>query len=120
MRATFLHRLVLALLPASIVSFVGVSVIWGDSGLLARHRLADELQRANGELAALDRENQRLIRELQLMEQDPLVLERLVAEELGWGRSDAVIVRFDDADGPDVLWPPRVPASASPDPGEIR
>lgn len=91
-------RTLLVLLPAVLMVSVGVSTIWGESGLLARHQLERELVEANAELAAIERENQRLIRELRLMDEDPAVLERLVAEELGWGRADATIIRFVDAD----------------------
>lgn len=80
---------------------VGVSTIWGESGVFVRRELARELLQANTELAAVERENQRLIRELRLMDEDPAVLERVVAEELGWGRDDAVIIRFvDEAPAP--------------------
>jgi len=72
------------------------SAIWGQSGLVQRHRLKVQLQTASAELATLERENQRLLRELQLMEEDSVVMERMVAEELGWAAPGATIYRFDD------------------------
>lgn len=89
-------RVLLVVLPAVLMASVGVSTIWGESGVFARRQLARELFQANAELAAIERENQRLLRELRLMDEDPVVLERIVAEELGWGRADATIIRFVD------------------------
>jgi cell division protein FtsB len=79
-----------------ILATLAASVVWGESGLLARRHLAERLDRSNQDLAAIERENQRLIRDLRLMEQDPAVLERLVAEELGWAREGTTLYRFED------------------------
>ena len=91
-----LQRVVLALVPALVIASLAASAIWGESGLLVRPPRGPRLATANDELAAVDRENQRLLRELRLMEQDPVLLERVVAEELGWGREGAVLYRFDE------------------------
>lgn len=91
-------RVLLALLPAIVMASVGASTIWGESGLLARRQLERELVEANAELAAIERDNQRLLRELRLMDEDPVVLERMVAEELGWGAEGATIIRFVEGD----------------------
>jgi len=85
----------MALLPAIILASLAASAVWGDSGLIARQRLADDLQRSNAELARTQRENQRLLRSLRVMEEDPRVLERLVAEELGWARAGTTLYRFE-------------------------
>lgn len=91
-----LHRVLLAVIPALLIGAVVVSAIWGDNGLLARYQLQVELESNQAELAALDRENQRLLRELSLIERDPVVVERILADELHWGREGAVLYRFDD------------------------
>jgi cell division protein FtsB len=88
------HRVLLAVLPALVLVVIGVSAIWGESGLLARNRLQQRLEQANEELAALERENQRLVRELQVLERDPIALERVIAEELEWAQKGTVIYRF--------------------------
>jgi cell division protein FtsB len=85
--------------PAAVLVAVGVSAVWGESGVLERHLLMDRLAEANAELAAVERENQRLYRELVLLEQDPRVVERLVADELGWARTGTTVYRFDAEDG---------------------
>ena len=89
-----LQRVLLSLLPAALIIGLAVIVIWGDSGLLVRERLRAELQSSFEERAALDRENQRLIRELRHMREDPIVLERRVADELGLTREGSILIRF--------------------------
>ena len=77
---------------------VAASAVWGESGLTARHELRAELRQANSGLAEIERENQRLLRELTVSDRDPIVLERMVADELGWSHEDATLYRFDEAD----------------------
>ncbi len=89
-------RLLLSVLPALLLLTVAASVIWGDNGLLVRHQLRAQLADAQGELAQLDRSNERSLRELRQMDADPVSIERRVADELGWGREDALLVRFED------------------------
>lgn len=96
LRTTFAHRLVLAVVPAAILVVIAASAIWGDSGLLVRYELAARLLEANAQFADVDRENQRIVHELVSMEEDPVVIERVIAEELGWARDGAVVYRFDD------------------------
>jgi cell division protein FtsB len=80
-----------------VLASIAASAVWGESGVLARHALRARLERANDDLAALDRENQRLLRDLSVMEQDPVVLERIIAEELGWAREGSTVYRFEPA-----------------------
>ena len=89
-------RLLLSVLPALLLAAVGTSVIWGDNGVIVRHQLDAQLDASHSELARLERANEVALRELKLMESDPVVLERMVADELGWGREDAVLVRFSE------------------------
>lgn len=97
-RTPLLHRLLLSLLPATVLVAVAVSAIWGDSGLLARTALRKRLEDSNARVAELDRDNQRILHLLSSMDRDPLVLERMVAEELGWARPGTTVYRFDPAD----------------------
>lgn len=89
-----LQRAILSLLPAVLLLSFAASAVWGDSGLLARERLAERLVASNAELARIERENQRLLRDLRLMDRDPAVLERLIADEIGWSTEGTLIVRF--------------------------
>lgn len=88
------RRLLFAGLPTLLIATVAVTTIWGEHGLLQRHALERRLEAANVELATVERENQRLLRELSLMERDPVVLERVVAEELGRAREGSTLYRF--------------------------
>ena len=94
-RTPLLHRVVLSLLPAMVLVGMAVSAIWGDSGLLARAHLRARLTAANDGVAELDRDNQRILHILSSMDRDPLVVERMVAEELGWAREGSTVYRFD-------------------------
>jgi len=94
-KPSLFQRALLALLPALVIASLAASAIWGESGLLARHELRADLDKANHTLAATERENQRLLRELRLMESDPVLLERVVAEELSWAREGDTLYRFD-------------------------
>lgn len=92
-----LSRIMLSWLPAVfIVGLAGVA-IWGESGLMVRDRLEVQLAASLEERAAMDRDNRRLLRELRTMEEDDVVLERVVAEELGLVQPGSTLVRFHDA-----------------------
>jgi cell division protein FtsB len=95
-KPSFLQRALLVLLPALVITSLAASAIWGESGLLARHQLREQLALENAGLAEVERANQRLVRDLRLMERDPLLLERMVAEELSWGREGDTLYRFED------------------------
>jgi cell division protein FtsB len=92
-------RLALTLLPAALLLAVGASALWGDSGLLARYALRTRLAEASADLAALDRENQRMVRQLVALERDPRVVERAVADQIGWARPGTVVYTFPSGGG---------------------
>lgn len=110
MRLSLLHRVLLVVVPLAITVTVVVSTIWSDHGLLARHQLQGELVQAQAELAEVERENQRLLREIRVMERDPVVLERLVADELRWGRQGDVIYDFGDGESAHLTRPEDAPS----------
>ena len=91
-----IRRLLLTGLPALLVMSVVVTTIWGEHGLLRRMHLERELRGANDTLASIERENQRLLRELSTMSDDPVVLERVAADELQWATPGTVLYRFDE------------------------
>jgi cell division protein FtsB len=99
--APAVQRLLLAVLPAAILVGIGASAIWGESGLLARHALGERLAQENAELAAIERANQQLYRELVLLERDRVVVERAIAEGLGWARDGTTVYRFEPSTQPD-------------------
>ena len=89
-----LQRVLLSLLPAALILGLAGVAIWGESGLLVRDRLQQEFEASIDERAALDRENQELLRQLRQMREDDAVLERVVADELGLVPEGAVLIRF--------------------------
>ncbi|MCA9489094.1 MAG: septum formation initiator family protein [Alphaproteobacteria bacterium] len=88
--------LLFTIVPASVLVFAAAIAVWGDNGLLVRHQLRESLASSQADLADLDAENRQLLREMRTMRQDPVVLERMVADELKWGREGDVIVQFDE------------------------
>ena len=96
-RSLQLQRLLLAILPAVLLGSIAATTIWGQSGVFTRRTLQEELVEAREEVAEVQRENQRLLWELRAMERDPVVVERMVADELLWGSEGATLYRFDDA-----------------------
>ena len=90
-----LHRIVLAILPALLLAGILVAAVFGDNGMNVRWRLGQDLRVHNEALASVERDNQRLLRELNLADRDPVIIERMVAEELGWGQEGATLYRFE-------------------------
>lgn len=93
------HRILLAVLPAFVIGAVVLSTIWGDNGWLRRMELQAELDQANADLRETQRQNARMLREIRVLEQDPVAAERQVAEELEWAREGTRLYRFEDGDG---------------------
>jgi cell division protein FtsB len=81
-------------IPAALLVAVAASALWGDSGLLARHALEADLRDANAQLADVERENQRLVRELVILDREPKAVEREVADQIGWARPGSTVYRF--------------------------
>ena len=87
--------MLLTLVPAFLIAGVVITAIWGDNGLLRRAELQAELRQANEDLRTIQRENQRLLHHLHLMEQHPIVIEREVVEELEVAPPGTTIYRFE-------------------------
>ncbi|MEZ4236563.1 MAG: septum formation initiator family protein [Myxococcota bacterium] len=88
------QRVLLALLPAALLAAIGASAIWGDSGVIARYELSQRLESAQAELAGVERDNQRLYRDLELLERDRTAVERAIGEGLGWAPEGTTVYRF--------------------------
>lgn len=93
MRTSLFQRLLLSAVPALVLVAVVVSSIWGQHGLLRRRELRAERYQGNQRLAAIQRENDALLREIKAMERDPVVMERIIARELGWARPGTTLYR---------------------------
>jgi len=91
-----IRRLLLTGFPALLVASVVATTIWGEHGLLKRLELERELHDANDRLARIERDNQRLLRELATMHTDPVVLERVAADEIQYAQPGTVLFKFDE------------------------
>ncbi|MFK7930157.1 MAG: septum formation initiator family protein [Myxococcota bacterium] len=90
-----IHRILLAAVPAFVLAAIVLTSIWGDNGLIRRMELTEELEQANTSLRGIQRENQRMQRQIKVLETDPIAAERAVAEDLEWAADGTVIYRFD-------------------------
>lgn len=93
------QRILLTVLPAALILVPAGLAIWSDSGTVERARLQRQLEASRADLAAIERDNARLLRELKLAEEEDAVLERWIAEEIGWTRPGTTLIRFDDDPG---------------------
>lgn len=96
----FLQRLALVVVPGVVVVVLAATVAWGEKGVMRLVELRVELRDANAQLRAIERKNQRLIRDLHALEQDRTAVERVVAEELGWATSESTLYRFAESEAP--------------------
>ncbi len=83
-------------LPAGVLVVLTASAMWGRDGMEARDQLRDRVATAQAELARIDRDNQRLLRELRVLDRSPEARERMVADELQLARPGTLVIRFDD------------------------
>lgn len=96
MRSPLLSTFFFQVVPAGILVALTVAVIWGRDGLESRDRLRARVAAAQAELARIDIENQRLLRDLRVLDRSPEARERMVADELRQARPGTVVFRFDD------------------------
>lgn len=89
------RRILLTLLPAVVVVALIHATILGDSGLVRRHRMEVDLERAQRKLSTLEAENDRLEREVRQLRTDETTVRRAVAEELLLVPPGSVVYRFD-------------------------
>lgn len=77
------RRILLNLVPTLLALGIAWLAVFGDSGLVRRHRLREELARVERQVEATRAENAVLQRDIQRLEQDETGRRRAVAEELG-------------------------------------
>ncbi len=89
------RRLLLTLVPAVVVVALIHATIMGENGLLRRHRMQVDLERAERRLTAVQEENARLEREVRQLRTDETTVRRAVAEELVLVPPGSVVYRFE-------------------------
>ena len=75
-------RLLWTLLPACLVLGIIYLSVFGDNGLIRRHRLEVELARVERRLVNVETESALLRREVDQLQHDPVTLRRAVARDL--------------------------------------
>ena len=84
-----------AALPAAVLIGIALSAIWGENGLMEWRRLEQDRVEASDQLAAIQRDNQRKQLDIRLMMSDRVVMERLIADQLGWAREGSTLIKFE-------------------------
>ncbi|TVQ94575.1 MAG: hypothetical protein EA397_01425 [Deltaproteobacteria bacterium] len=102
MRPPLVHRLAFVIVPLVLIGAVSLAVVFGEKGVLRQHELRSELREANERLQRIELRNQRLLREIHAIEQDRVVVERVVAEELGWAAAGTTLYHFNDTARPEA------------------
>ncbi|MDP2309305.1 MAG: septum formation initiator family protein [Pseudomonadota bacterium] len=88
------RRLLLTLIPAGVVLALIHTTILGDSGLVRRHRMQIDLERAHRNLDRVHGENARIEREVRQLRSDETTVRRAAAEELLLVPPGSVVYRF--------------------------
>ena len=78
---------------ALVVALLGVA-LFGENGVTRHERLRAELERINELNARLASDNKRLAIEARALRDDPSFIEATIRDELGWVRSDELILIF--------------------------
>jgi len=99
-RPNILSRLLIVVVPAVGLLVLAAHIAWGERGSFRMLELRTELREANRSLHELDRQNQRLLRELHALDNDPVIIERVVADDLGWAPAGTTLYAFDESTGP--------------------
>lgn len=89
------RRILLTLVPAGVVVALIHATILGDNGLVRRHRMQVDLERAQRKLAVVQEENARLEREVRQLQTDETTIRRAIGEELRLVPDGSVLYRFE-------------------------
>jgi cell division protein FtsB len=90
-----LRRLALTLIPMLFLASVVVMAIFGDTGLVRRHELRQELYRVEEHASTLRESTSDMRRELALIQTEELGLRRLAARELRMAPKGSTLYVFD-------------------------
>lgn len=90
-----LRAILYQVVPTLVLFGLAAYTVWGEHGYLAWSERDREADAARAELARIERENDRLLLRVREMQDDPLVLERLAADELGLVRPGGRLYVFE-------------------------
>ena len=91
-------RVLLILALCAILALVGRSIL-GDRGLFEVWRKKSSHQQLSAEVQALRDENSALHRQIEALKHDPLAIERIAREDLGYARPGEITFVFREDDG---------------------
>lgn len=93
-------RIILSLLPAVVLVVTAASSVFGEGGLLVHAQLRERRDALNAEIVELSNLNACLLREISLLDQEPVARRRLAADVFGRAEPGATLYTFrDDASG---------------------
>jgi cell division protein FtsB len=96
--ARIVKLLVLVLVTLNVVLLYAIFL--SPRGLRAYRAQQAEVQRLTATRTQLAQENQRLVKKIRNLKDNPGAQERLVKQELGWVRDDEIIIEFASAKNP--------------------
>lgn len=91
----FLRRMLWNVLPAALVVVIIYLAVFGENGILRRHRMVAELEAAERRLEEVELVNARLRREVTQIRADDATVARVAAEELLLVPPGSTVYRFD-------------------------
>lgn len=119
------QRILARVVPSTVLIAVVVWTLVGPNGLRDLYTLSEHANEARDRWANLEKANTRLLLDLQRLQQDPINLERLAADQLGLVRPGTTLYAFDERDGAASVVPstaatvptviPAAPAAAKPE-----
>lgn len=95
MSSTLFRKLLMSIVPFTLMGAVVLMAIFGDHGLVRRHELRQKTVEVQARIDQLELENSELDRQIQLIEHHPIGLQRLAAEELLMAPPGSTIYRFE-------------------------
>lgn len=78
-----------------VVSFLGAA-LFGEEGVARHEKLRGELLKVRSMNEQLRQENRRLRIETEALRDNPEYIEQVIRDELGWVRSDEIVLIFED------------------------
>lgn len=90
------RRLVMTIVPFTLMGAVVLMAIFGDHGLVRRHELRQKHAEVERRIQELQSENSELRRQIRLLDEDPVGLQRLAVEELLVAPPGSTIYRFEE------------------------
>jgi hypothetical protein len=91
-----MQRITFRIVPTLIVVGLVGATLFGQSGLLDMWRLQAEANAVKAEWGDVERENSRRLLVLRHLDEDPINVERLLAEEYRWVPEDAHLYEFEE------------------------